>query len=198
MPNNHNPVNKVQWTPIEKILPNEYSPNHMSDFELQLLYISIQRDGYTLPIVTTYDKKADKYIIVDGYYRYIVMKRHKDIYDKNNGLLPIVVIDKPKNDTVGTAFMPSENELKASTIRHNRARGKHSIQGLSEIVVDLLNSDWTEEQACLELGLEKEELIRLKHITGYATFFKDTEYTHSKENHIQIENRLNGGKNGDD
>jgi hypothetical protein len=117
-------------------------------------------------------------IIVDGFHRYSVMKRYPDIYARNHGFLPIVVLDKPLNDRM------------ASTIRHNRARGKHSITGMSALVVDMLNNGWSDERVCGELGLEKQELIRLKHVTGYASFFLGGDYSRAMETNRQIEERL--------
>jgi ParB-like chromosome segregation protein Spo0J len=155
----HNPVARVRWAPIEKVFANDYNPNAVASMEMQLLYVSIKHDGYTQPVVTVYDEARDRYVIVDGFHRYSVMKRYPDIYEKNHGLLPVVVIDKSINDRM------------ASTIRHNRARGKHSIAGMSTLVTEMLNNGWEDKRICEELGLEKQELIRLKHITGYAKFF---------------------------
>jgi ParB-like chromosome segregation protein Spo0J len=174
----HNPVDKVLWIPIEKIFANNYNPNAVALTEMQLLYVSIKHDGYTMPIVTMYDQERDRYIIVDGFHRYQIMKRYRDIYEKNHGLLPIVVIDKPLNDRV------------ASTVRHNRARGKHSIDGMGNLVVQLLNNHWDDARICGELGLEKEELIRLKHVTGYAKFFLNAQYSRASESGEQIKARL--------
>lgn len=175
---NHNPVSNVQWIPVEKIYANDYNPNAVASMEMKLLYTSIKHDGYTQPIVAIYDSKRDRYIVVDGFHRYSIMKRYKDIYDLNHGLLPVVVIDKPIND------------LMASTIRHNRARGKHGVTGMSNLVIQMLNNGWGDKRICEELGLEKEELIRLKHVTGYAKFFLHSEYSKAMESSNQIEERL--------
>jgi ParB-like chromosome segregation protein Spo0J len=174
----HNPVNNVRWVPIGKVFANNYNPNAVATIEMQLLYISIKHDGFTQPIVTFHDKANDRYVIVDGFHRYQIMRRYRDIYDKNHGLVPIVVIDKPLNDRI------------ASTVRHNRARGKHSIDGMGALVVDLLKGGWDDARICGEIGLEKEELIRLKHVTGYAAFFLNAEYSRAEESGKQIEARL--------
>jgi len=174
----HNPVSNVLWIPIEKVHANDYNPNSVALMELKLLYTSVKHDGYTMPIVTVYDPEKDRYVIVDGFHRYSIMKRYKDIYAKNHGLLPVVVIDKPLNDRM------------ASTIRHNRARGKHSISGMSGLVVQMLNNGWGDEQVCHELGLEKEELIRLKHITGYAKFYLNHDYSRASVSPKQIDVKL--------
>jgi len=176
--NEHNPVSNVKWVPIEKVFANNYNPNTVALMEMKLLYLSIKHDGYTQPIVTIYDESEDKYIIVDGFHRYSVMKRYQDIYDLNNGHLPIVVIKKDINDRM------------SSTIRHNRARGKHSIEGMSAIIVNMLNNGWTDQRICIELGLEKEEIIRLKHITGYSKFYANKEYSKAQITTKQIEEKL--------
>ena len=140
---------------------------------MRLLYISIQHDGYTQPVVTIYNEEKDKYIIVDGFHRYLTMKHNKDLYDLNKGLLPVVVIEKDDND------------LMASTIRHNRARGKHAITGMSNIVFEMLQNGGEDEKICNEVGLESEELVRLKHVTGFSKLFEDVEYNKSWE-HIKM------------
>lgn len=172
-------VDNVIRVPIEKVFANDYNPNAVAKQEMKLLYISIKHDGYTMPVVTIYDKEKDKYIIVDGFHRYSVMKLYKDIYEENDGLLPIVVISENINDRM------------ASTVRHNRARGKHSIDGMSNIVMNMLQNGWDDQRIMFELGLEKEELIRLKHLTGYAKFFENGEYNHAIMTDKQIEEKLN-------
>ena len=174
----HNPVSRVRWVPVDKVFANNYNPNSVALMEMRLLYVSIKHDGYTQPIVCIYDGKYDRYVIVDGFHRYSVMKRYPDIYERNHGLLPVVVIDKGVNDRM------------ASTIRHNRARGKHSIDGMSALVVEMLANGWGDQRVCEELGLEKQELIRLKHITGYAKFFAGGDYSPAMETNTQIEERL--------
>ena len=109
------PVYGVIPVPIEKIRANEYNPNSVAPPEMKLLYDSIKEDGYTMPIVCYYHKEDDMYEIVDGFHRYRTMLEHKDIYDRENGMLPVSVIDKPIEDRM------------ASTIRHNRARGSHDV-----------------------------------------------------------------------
>jgi ParB-like chromosome segregation protein Spo0J len=158
------PVDRVRWVPIEKVSPNDYNPNSVARVEMRLLYTSIKHDGYTQPIVTVYDPEKDQYIIVDGFHRYYVAKTFPEILERNGGLLPVVVIDKPANDRM------------ASTIRHNRARGKHSIAGMSSIVFKMLENGWADADICNELGMEAEELLRLKHMTGFAKLFQGTEY----------------------
>lgn len=162
---NPNPVDFVRLIPIDKVQANDYNPNAVATQELKLLYTSIDHDGYTQPIVCIYDEKIDKYIIVDGFHRYSVMRKNEDILKRNNGLLPCVVIEKNINDRM------------ASTIRHNRARGSHNVGGMSDIVFKMLENGWTDAEICNEIGLEPDELIRLKHITGFSKLFANREYS---------------------
>lgn len=173
-PFNKMPIENVRWIPIEKVEANNYNPNSVARNELKLLYLSIKEDGYTQPVVTIYDEERDKYVIVDGFHRYLTMSQNKDIRDDNFGRLPCVVIDK------------NINQRMASTIRHNRARGKHSVAGMSGIVFDMLNNGWTDEQVCNEIGLEPDELLRLKHITGFSKLFDNVEYRRAWETKKQI------------
>lgn len=158
------PVSSVRWVPHPKVTPNDYNPNKVAKTEMRLLYLSIKQDGYTQPVVTIRDDARDLYVIVDGFHRYFVMAQYRDIWDMCDGHLPIVVIDKPINDRM------------ASTIRHNRARGKHTIQGMSNMVFALLDGGWSDADICNELGMNPEELLRLKHITGFSKLFADVEY----------------------
>ena len=177
-PVNSQPVDYVRWVPIEMVRANDYNPNSVARIEMQLLYTSISHDGYTQPIVTVWDDVNEKYIIVDGFHRYFVAKSNKDILDRNNGMLPIVVIDK------------SINERMASTVRHNRARGKHLMTGMSSMVFEMLENGWKDEDICNELGMEPEELIKLKHITGFSKLFSNVEYRKAWETNQQVKLRL--------
>lgn len=178
------PVSNVQWIHIDKIECNNYNPNMIAKNELKLLYISILYDGYTQPIVTIYDKNQNKYIIIDGFHRYLIMKKYKDIYDRTDGYLPIVTLaNKDKGNLI------------ASTIRHNRARGKHSIAGMSNIVFSMLDEGMTDKEIIEKLGLETEELNRLKYITGFAKLFEGIEYKKAWEIRNQIKLRKEYIKN---
>ena len=158
------PIDFVRWVPLEKVQPNDYNPNSVAKVEMGLLYKSIKHDGYTQPIVTIYDDKLDKYIIVDGFHRYFTCQRNADILERNKGMLPIVVIEK------------DINERMAATVRHNRARGEHSVSGMSNMVFDMLENGWSEEDICNHLGMEPEEILKLKHITGFSKLFENVEY----------------------
>jgi ParB-like chromosome segregation protein Spo0J len=158
------PVADVKWVPIEDVEANDYNPNSVAGQEMGLLYTSIKHDGYTQPIVTVYDKRRKKYVIVDGFHRYFVAKNNKDISESTGGTVPVVVLDKSINDRM------------AATVRHNRARGSHSVGGMSSMVFSMLENGWEDADICNQLGMEPDELLRLKHITGFSKLFDDVEY----------------------
>lgn len=158
------PIDRVYWVDVEKVEANDYNPNSVAGKEMRLLYTSIKHDGYTQPVVTIYDEEKDKYVIVDGFHRYFTCKSNQDIRDRNKGRLPIVVIEKDINDRM------------ASTVRHNRARGAHSVDGMANMVFSMLEEGWSDAEICNQLGMEPEELLRLKHITGFSKLFENAEY----------------------
>ena len=163
------PVARVLWVPHEKVVANAYNPNSVAPNELHLLYVSIKHDGFTQPCVVVYDAAQDLYIVVDGFHRWLVMRRYPDIRQSTGGLLPVVVLDKPLKDRM------------ASTVRHNRARGKHSVGGMSNLVFGMLQEGMTDAEICQALGMQAEELVRLKHITGFSKLFSSMEYSKSYE-----------------
>lgn len=158
------PVYNVKAIPIEKIVANTYNPNVVAPPEMRLLYDSIKEDGYTMPIVCYYDEENDNYIIVDGFHRYRVMMEHQDIRERENGMIPVSVIDKPIDHRM------------ASTIRHNRARGSHNVDLMSNIVKELHELGRSDAWISKHLGMDKDEILRLKQITGLAALFKDVEF----------------------
>ena len=158
------PVYNVIAVPVEKIQPNNYNPNAVAPPEMKLLYDSIKADGYTMPIVCYYSKIDDLYIIVDGFHRYRIIKEHPDIYEREHGMLPVSVIDKPLDQRM------------ASTIRHNRARGSHDVDLMSNIVKELHESGRSDAWISKHLGMDKDEILRLKQITGLAALFKDVKF----------------------
>lgn len=162
--NFNSPVYNVIAVPFEKIAPNDYNPNVMAPPEIKLLYDSIREDGYTMPIVCYYDKERDVYVIVDGFHRYRVMRDYPDIYEREGGHLPVSVIDKPLSHRM------------ASTIRHNRARGSHDVDLMSNIIRDLHDIGRSDAWISKHLGMDKDEILRLKQITGLAALFRDTNF----------------------
>lgn len=163
----NSPVYNIKKVPIEKIQANSYNPNHVAPPEMKLLYQSIKEDGYTIPIVCYYLEDEDKYEIVDGFHRYTTMLKHKDIYEREEGCLPVSVIDKPISDRM------------ASTIRHNRARGSHDIELMTNIVAELVDSGMSDTWIMKNIGMDADELLRLKQISGLASLFKDKEFSKS-------------------
>lgn len=161
----YSPVYNVKPVPIEKIQANSYNPNSVASPEMKLLYQSIKQDGYTMPIVCYYLKDIDKYEIVDGFHRYTTMLKHKDIYERENGCLPVTVIDKPLSDRM------------ASTIRHNRARGSHNIGLMTNIVADLVDSGMSDAWILKNIGMDADELLRLKQVSGLAALFSNKEFS---------------------
>lgn len=156
------PVLDVRMIPIEKLKANDYNPNRVATPEMKLLKHSIEEDGYTQPIVTFYDEEIDMYEIVDGFHRYTVGKDMLKLKE-----LPCTVIDKPLSHRM------------ASTIRHNRARGTHQINNMSEIVVDLTKKGWSDIEICQHLGMELDEVLRLKQVSGLKEAFANHTFSKS-------------------
>ena len=163
----YSPAYNIKRIPLEKIQANSYNPNSVAPPEMKLLYQSIKEDGYTMPIVCYYLPDVDKYEIVDGFHRYTTMLNHKDIYEREEGCLPVSVIDKPISDRM------------ASTIRHNRARGSHDIGLMTNIVAELVEAGMSDAWILKNIGMDADELLRLKQISGLATLFKDKEFSKS-------------------
>jgi ParB-like chromosome segregation protein Spo0J len=153
----------VKLVPIEKVVANDYNPNVVATPEMKLLELSIILDGVTMPIVTYYDQEQDIYYVVDGFHRYTILKMLKC------DVAPIVTIDKPLDERMG------------STIRHNRARGTHQIRNMSDLVLELTKTGWDEAEICKKLGMELDEVIRLKQITGLKEAFANHEFSKSWE-----------------
>lgn len=158
------PVYNIIAVPVEKIKPNTYNPNKVAPPEMKLLYESIKEDGYTMPVVCYHAKEQDVYVLVDGFHRYRVMLEYPDIYEREKGMLPVSVIDKPLAQRM------------ASTIRHNRARGSHDVDLMSNIVKELHELGRSDAWISRHLGMERDEILRLKQITGLAALFKDVKF----------------------
>lgn len=161
------PVYDVIAVPIEKIEPNTYNPNSVAPPELKLLYDSIKEDGYTMPVVCYYDRPTDKYILVDGFHRYRIMLDYPDIYEREQGMLPVSIINK------------SLDHRMASTIRHNRARGSHDVDLMSNIIMELHELGRSDAWISKHLGMDRDEILRLKQITGLTALFKEVDFTSS-------------------
>ena len=158
------PVLDVKMVDINKVVANDYNPNKVAPPEMKLLKHSIEEDGYTQPIVAYYDKENDIYIIVDGFHRYRCAKEYFNLKE-----VPVVKINKDLDNRI------------ASTIRHNRARGTHQILDMSKIVLELTKSGWDDSTISLHLGMELDEIIRLKQINGLKEAFSNHEFSKSWE-----------------
>jgi len=162
------PVDCVLWVKSGDVIANDYNPNRVAPPEMELLGVSISEDGYTQPIVTF--QNGDKKEVIDGFHRYRVGKEYGNISEKIYGHLPVVSIRKEKT---------GKDQRIASTIRHNRARGKHIVDAMSEIVLELKNRNWTNQRIGRELGMDEEEILRLCQITGLEDIFKDEDFSKS-------------------
>jgi ParB-like chromosome segregation protein Spo0J len=164
------PVDLVQWVKAETVHANDYNPNSVAPPEMKLLELSIMEDGYTQPIVT-YDEGLTKEVI-DGFHRNRVGKESEKVKQRIHGYLPVVVTNDDRTDL---------SDRMAATIRHNRARGKHKVQSMSDIVIDLKKRNWTDEKIARELGMDADEVLRLVQITGLAEMFSDREFSKAWE-----------------
>lgn len=164
------PVDCVLWVEARAVEANDYNPNSVAPPEMRLLEHSIQADGYTQPIVVWRD--GERYEVVDGFHRNRVGRESKSVRDRLKGYLPVTIIQ--------TARADREDRI-AATIRHNRARGKHQVSGMSEIVQELSRRNWSETKIARELGMDADEVLRLKQITGLAELFADREFSEAWE-----------------
>ena len=163
------PVYAVKSIHMDKIRANAYNPNAVAPPEMKLLEISIWEDGFTMPVVCYYLPDEDVYEIVDGYHRFTTLQTSERIREREKGMLPVVVIDKDISNRM------------ASTIRHNRARGSHSIELMSSIVAELTTAGMSDAWILRHIGMDKDELLRLKQITGLAALFQDREFSQAWE-----------------
>jgi ParB-like chromosome segregation protein Spo0J len=164
------PVDCVQWVPAELVTANDYNPNNVAPPEMKLLEHSIAEDGYTQPIVSW--NRDGVYEVVDGFHRHRVGKESKAIQARIHGYLPLVVINSERED---------KGDRIAATIRHNRARGKHKVDAMSDIVIELKRRNWSDEKIGRELGMDPDEVLRLTQIAGLAEMFADHEFTEAWE-----------------
>lgn len=164
------PVECVQWVRAEEVIANDYNPNSVAPPEMELLHTSIQEDGYTQPIVVW--QHDGIYEVVDGFHRNRVGKEYADIKERIHGYLPVVVINNDRED---------KGDRIASTIRHNRARGKHRVEAMSDIVIELKRRNWSDAKIGRELGMDADEVLRLTQITGLAEMFADKDFSQAWE-----------------
>lgn len=167
-PFTNEPVDLVEWVAADEVRANDYNPNSVAPPEMELLRLSIMADGYTQPIVTMPDD--DGRVVIDGFHRHRVGKEMPDVNARIHGYLPVVRIRQDREN---------RNDRIAATIRHNRARGKHRVDAMSDIVVELKRRNWTEERIGRELGMEPDEVLRLCQVSGIADLFSDDEFSAS-------------------
>jgi len=172
------PVDCVLWVINNSVYANDYNPNSVAPPEKELLRVSISNDGYTQPIVTMPDGDGNREVI-DGFHRNIVGKDCPDITARIHGYLPVVTIRESQT---------GKGDRIASTIRHNRARGKHKVDSMSEIVVDLKRRNWSPEKISKELGMDADEVLRLSQISGLVELFSDKEFSAAWEPEPEREN----------
>jgi ParB-like chromosome segregation protein Spo0J len=164
------PVDFVEWVPSSEVKANDYNPNSVAPPEMELLRLSIMSDGYTQPIVA--NEEDGEFIVVDGFHRNRVGKECDDVKERVHGFLPVVQIRAEQVD---------RGDRIASTIRHNRARGRHQVIAMSEIVLELKRRNWSDDKIGRELGMDPDEVLRLAQITGLAEAFKDRDFSEAWE-----------------
>lgn len=165
-PMRNEPVDFVRWVPSADVIANDYNPNSVAPPEMRLLATSILADGYTQPVVANMEDGA--YVVVDGFHRNRIGKENKQVRTRVAGYIPVVQI---RTEQVG------KEERMASTIRHNRARGRHGVDQMSEIIAELAKKGWADEKIGKQLGMEPDEVLRLKQITGLASLFANREFS---------------------
>lgn len=164
------PVDCVLWVPAEEVGANDYNPNAVAPPEMKLLEHSISEDGYTQPIVVW--RAADGYEVVDGFHRNRVGKESDTVRERVRGHLPVTIVNETRTD---------RGDRIAATIRHNRARGKHKVEAMSDIVIELKRRNWTDAKIGRELGMDPDEVLRLCQITGLAEAFQNHEFSEAWE-----------------
>lgn len=175
------PVDFVKWITCDNVVANDYNPNSVAPPEMQLLEISIVNDGYTQPIVTwPHDEKVE---VIDGFHRNRVGKESSVVRERIKGYLPTVIIRKEQE---------GKNDRIASTIRHNRARGKHAVSAMSDIVIELKKRNWSEARIGKELGMDEDEILRLCQISGLAEAFENDDFSKAWEAAINDNNDATG------
>lgn len=160
------PIDYVRWVRADEVLGNDYNPNAVAPPEMELLRVSILADGFTQPIVTW--ATDDGYVVVDGFHRHRVGREVPEVRERVYGRLPVAVINSDRTD---------RGDRISATIRHNRARGVHSVDGMAEIVLELSRRNWSDAKIGRELGMEQDEVLRLRQISGLADLFADREFS---------------------
>lgn len=163
------PTLNVQLVPIDRVEANDYNPNKVAPPEMKLLELSVKKDGLTMPVVVASEKKNNNWVVVDGFHRTAVCKHSEEIRERIKGYLPVAQLDKTLENRV------------ASTVRHNMARGTHQVELSAKLVAFLKRNDWSNQRIGEELGMDPDEVLRLKQITGLAEAFQNKEFSKSWE-----------------
>jgi ParB-like chromosome segregation protein Spo0J len=166
-PFKNEPVDFVKWVKNDIVHANDYNPNSVAPPEMELLRLSIDSDGYTQPIVSMADPDG-RFEVIDGFHRHRVGKECENIQQRVCGYLPLVQIRETQLD---------KTNRMASTIRHNRARGKHAVNAMSDIVIELKKRNWSDERIAKELGMDSDEVLRLCQISGLQDVFSDQQFS---------------------
>jgi ParB-like chromosome segregation protein Spo0J len=175
------PVDCVLWVKNDSVHANDYNPNSVAPPEMELLRLSISADGYTQPIVSMLDENGETREVIDGFHRNRVGKECQEIQSRVHGYLPVVTINEDRSKI---------NDRVASTIRHNRARGKHKIEAMSDIVIDLKKRNWSDAKISKNLGMDPDEVLRLCQIGGLVELFSDKDFSKSWEAETYLENEI--------
>lgn len=161
------PVDCVLWIKAEEIEANDYNPNAVAPPEMKLLERSISEDGYTQPIVS-WLREDERREVVDGFHRNRIGRESETVRARIHGYLPVTTINTDRTD---------RGDRIAATIRHNRARGKHRVDSMSDIVIELKKRNWTNAKIAKELGMDDDEILRLCQIGGLAEVFGNEEFS---------------------
>lgn len=170
------PTDFIRWVKKDNVYANSYNPNSVAPTEMDLLKLSIEADGYTQPIVTMKSEQGRE--VIDGFHRHLVGKTYQPIQDRVHGYLPVVTINSDRE---------SLEDRMAATVRHNRARGKHKVEAMSDIVMHLKKRKWSDSKIAKHLGMDEDEVLRLRQITGLTEAFKDREFSEAWETESDIE-----------
>ncbi len=164
------PATGTQLVSVERVHGNDYNPNRVAPPEMRLLELSIRKDGITMPVVVAEDREhPGEYVVVDGFHRTTIAQHVADIRESLGGYLPVVMLNKSIEDRM------------TATVRHNMARGSHQVELSAKLVTALRRHHWTNERIGEELGMDPDEVLRLKQITGLAEAFQDKEFSEAWE-----------------
>ena len=170
------PTDFIRWVKKDTVHANSYNPNSVAPTEMDLLKLSIEADGYTQPIVTMKSDQGRE--VIDGFHRHLVGKTYDPIQQRVHGYLPVVTINSDRE---------SLEDRMAATVRHNRARGKHKVEAMSDIVMHLKKRKWSDSKIAKHLGMDEDEVLRLRQITGLTEAFKDREFSEAWETESDLE-----------